>query len=136
MKVEGRIDTDRKLYLPRMVEQAALNGDTAANEILSEFAKGIIPYLISGMKKLNILNRPTDVVVSGSIFKCKAPILMKTVTSEISRQTRYATVINAKYEPVVGAYLLALDAYFGETVSMLIKNNKNFNILRKRGGSI
>lgn len=137
--VNGGLKTEDILYLPMLVEKAALEGDEVANDIFRAFAKGVIPYLLSGMRKLNIVNDPVDVVLSGSIFKCKAPVLFDTVRELIGREAARARIINAEYEPVIGAYLLARDKYLGErdeNVRHAIRNNTNFQITRTLGGNL
>lgn len=137
MKVEQQMDYQKVLYLPQIVEKAALEGDEAANDVFREFAEGIVPYLISGMRQLNILDKPADIVLSGSAFKCKAPVLMDTVIANIRRSAKKARIIDAIYEPVIGAYLLALDQYHGESSTQIfeaIKDNTDYRILRKKGG--
>lgn len=132
--VEGKIKAAQILYLPQIVEKAALEGDTAANNVLREFAQGIVPYLVSGMKQLGILKEKTDIVLSGSIFKCKAPVLLETVKAEILKNAEKANIINAQYEPVVGAYLMALDHYWGKPSKEIfdsIESNSNHHIVRQ-----
>lgn len=133
-QVNGELKMEDILYLPRLVEKAALEGDTAANDVFRNFAKGVIPYLLSGLRKLGIADARVDVVLSGSIFKCKAPVLLDTVKELISKEAAQATIINAEYEPVIGAYLLALDEHLGErdeTVFHAIRNNTEFQITRQ-----
>jgi hypothetical protein len=103
--------------------------------IFENFAKGIVPYVRSGMKKLGILDSKVDVVLSGSIFKCKELILRETVEAELKKAAKNANIIDAIYEPIVGAYLMGLDSYLGkpsEEIYQTIKSKQlKFNILRK-----
>lgn len=133
-KVNGGIHASDYLKLPIVVEKAALEGDLTAKRIYQEFAQGIVPYIISGMRKMDILNEKVDVVLSGSIFKCKEPVLRRTVESELKAKAARVNIIDAVYEPIVGAYLSGLDEYWGKTpedvYSVLKEEQVKFNILR------
>ena len=114
--------------LPILVEEAALEGDAVADGIYADFARGIVPYIHAGMRRLGILQEKTDVVLSGSIFKCRAPGLMDTVRSCLLKEAPNAQIIDAEYEPVIGAYLMGLDALPGtdyEAVGNQIREQKN-----------
>ena len=49
-----------------------------------------------------------DIVLSGSIFKCKFRGFQEAVEEEILKRIPGANVIAAEYEPVVGAVLMGL----------------------------
>jgi hypothetical protein len=60
--------------------------------------------------RFGLLNQGTDVVLTGGIFKARARVLVDSVRAEIHRVAPKAEVVQALYEPVVGAYQLALEA--------------------------
>jgi Predicted N-acetylglucosamine kinase len=134
-RVNGEITSADYLKLPLTVEKAALEGDAVAKRIFENFAKGIVPYVHAGMKKLGIQNSKVDVVLSGSIFKCKERILRETVETELKKEAKNANIIDAIFEPIVGAYLMGLDSYLGkpsEEIYQAIKSKQlKYNLLRK-----
>lgn len=104
-----RIGPAETIKLPPLIEQAAAQNDAVALEIFNSYGRDIARYAIAGMKRLHLLGEPVDVVLSGSIFKCKLPILQDAVAAEIHRCAAHAVVVNCRYEPIVGAVLLALE---------------------------
>lgn len=132
--VEKRISYAEILALPPIVEQETFRGDQAASDIFRTFAEGVVPYLISGMKKMGVQHEPVDVVLSGSVFKCKASVLKDTIRRRILEAAEKAVIIDAEFEPVIGAYLSALDDCFGEfslEKFRAVKSNCRFNITRQ-----
>ena len=133
--VEKQIPQHEITALPRLVEEAALAGDHAADEVYADFARGIVPYIHAGMRKLGILDRNVDVVLSGSIFKCRAKGLQETVRNCILEKAPFANIIDAEYEPIIGAYLLGLEDYGKADLRMiehrLGEQKKLYKISRK-----
>lgn len=108
-KVTGQISSREMLTLPIIVDKVAGENDEVALKLLYDFGREISQYIIAGMKKLDMLRAETEVVLSGSIFKCKTPILKDAVTSEIHCYASNTSIVEAFYEPVVGALLKGLD---------------------------
>lgn len=137
--VEKEITQIALTELPRLVEEAALEGDRVADQIYADFARGIVPYIHAGMRRLGMLEEPADVVLSGSIFKCRAAGLQETVRKCLLEKAPRVNVIDAEYEPIIGAYLLGLDdlpeIYFPDVYQNIKKEHGNYKILRKEGGN-
>jgi hypothetical protein len=57
-----------------------------------------------------MLNQEVEVVLSGSVFKGAGPLLVDVLTAHIHMAAPKARLVNACYEPVVGAALLGLEA--------------------------
>ncbi len=109
-KVEGRLHHDAVCALPRFVEAAALKGDDTANELLYQLGADMADYAVAGLKKLNMTAQKTEVVLSGSLFKCRAAALCHGVQERLRQGAPLAEIRQSKLEPVVGGILLALDA--------------------------
>jgi N-acetylglucosamine kinase-like BadF-type ATPase len=137
LKVTDNLDRQSVLTLPMVVEKAAGDGIAAAGEILSYFGRRWARYAIAALRRLDILDCPVDVVLSGSIFKCREPILTESFQSELHRYCSAAKVINARFEPVVGAYLLGLEKLgitpIGE--DLLSAQANRYPLVRGRGSS-
>jgi len=134
-QVTDGLGSDRILRLPPVLEEAAMEGDEVAKEILRVFARDIARYVVVGLKRLDMLQQDMEVVLSGSIFKCRAPELIDTVADVILSSAPNATILESVYEPVIGAVLLALDNVEG-TNAVLIQEHigrdaKRFNMVRK-----
>ena len=109
-KVEGRLRHDAVCALPRLIETAALDGDETANMLLYQIGADMADYAVAGLKKLKMTARETEVVLSGSLFKCRAPALCLGVHERLAQGAPLAKIRQSKLEPVVGGVLLALDA--------------------------
>lgn len=124
-KVTGEITSKDYLKLPLLVEEAAAANDAVALKLLADFGRDISMFAIQGLKRYEMINMDVDVVLSGSIFKCKVPVLKEAVSLEIHKNTLKANIVDAEYEPVVGAALLGL-----ETLNKGFKTNVYNNLKR------
>ena len=107
--VNGRLDKKTRAFLPIVLEKAALEGITAAADIYSFYGRRWARYAGLALRRLDLAAMAVDVVVSGSIFKCRAPALLNAFTGELAVHAPLARVVEAAFEPVAGAYLLALE---------------------------
>lgn len=103
------LDNDKVLYLPQVLEKAALQGDAVAKDVLRTFGEDIAQYVVAGLKRFDMLDGDVEVVLSGSVFKCRARELMDAVAGRILSAAPRAEIRQSVYEPVVGAVLMALD---------------------------
>ena len=108
-QVTAGLDSSAVLQLPRVLEKIALEGDGVALEVLRVFGRDIARYAVAGLARFDMLKSEVDVVLSGSVFKCRARVLQDTVTQEIRKRAPRINVIQSEYEPIVGAALMALD---------------------------
>ncbi len=92
-----------------LIIKVAQEGDILALNILEKFGMDIAKYVVAGLRKMDMQQKSIDVVLSGGIFKIKVPILKDAVSTTIHRSAPNVRLINAIYEPVVGAGLLALE---------------------------
>lgn len=114
MRTTGKIKHEQYLYLPMILEEAALKDDEVAISVWKRFGRQFARYIVTGLKQFDLLDEDVDVVLSGSIFKCKSPALKQAVDEELKNNAPRAKIIDAEYEPIVGAYLLGLD-YIGKS---------------------
>ncbi|MCL2033816.1 MAG: hypothetical protein FWG94_03685 [Oscillospiraceae bacterium] len=133
-QVTRGISSKEYLSLPILLEQAAMKNDAVALDIWADYGTGIAQYVVAGLKQLGILEQPIQVVLSGSIFKCKVPSLREGVSLGIHRRAVNAVIIDAVYEPVVGAYLMGLDTVWNEIpahVMQTVTSNADFFVREK-----
>jgi hypothetical protein len=62
------------------------------------------------IKRLGLETTDVEVVLGGSVFKGKGPLLVDTVTQVVHRIVPQATVVLPEFEPVVGAVFRALES--------------------------
>lgn len=93
-----------------IVDEEAMKGDTVALNVQYEFGVSVSRYAKAALQRFAMLDRPVDIVVSGGVFKSKSPVMIDAIRTEVHRIAPRATIVDAMYEPVVGAYLLGLDS--------------------------
>ncbi len=108
LDVEQRLEPDIKELAPLLFE-AAEQGDPAAARIVCSFAEGYAELAAAGLRRLGMAAMEVEVVLSGSIFKARGPLLVETLAAALHRSVPRARLVNARYEPVVGAALLGLE---------------------------
>ena len=127
--------------LSPLLFEAAGQSDRVALEIISQFGVSISRYPIAAIQKHGAQNAEMDIVLSGGLFKAKDTLLIKTITDEIHRIAPNARIIEAAYEPVVGAMLLVLDSkYRGEIPPAVMRNcqtsAEKLNLVRIKSAEI
>lgn len=122
MQVTGKIKSSDYLSLPIILEEAAQKGDKTAGDIWIHYGKKIVAYLEARMNKMGILGCDVDIVLSGSIFKCKFQGFQEAVKEEILKRIPGANVIAAEYEPVIGAVLMGINGMNGVLTENIYRN--------------
>ncbi len=134
MRVKGKISGDDYLSLPMMIEEEACAGDQVAVDIWKDYGKVVAGFLTARAGKMGICEEKMDIVLSGSIFKCKFQEFQRTVKEEILHKIPNANVIEAVYEPVMGAVVMGLQLLHGEVAEEVYENmeetSKQFPIRR------
>ncbi len=109
-RVNKILPHEKVLRLPEVLEQVILNtADPVAVDVLCTFGRDIARYVTAGLRRFDMQNDAVEVVLSGSVFKCRAKELQGTVRSEILAVAPNVQIIESVFEPIVGAVLLALD---------------------------
>jgi N-acetylglucosamine kinase-like BadF-type ATPase len=116
--------------------EVATHGDLVTLALLRKFGEDMAKYVVAGLKRFNLLKQRLDLVLSGGVFKSKVPILQESVTTLVHQFAPKVNVVEARYEPVVGAVLLALDHCYSlelpsEVVSNIDLGCKKWGLLRK-----
>jgi len=109
--------------LSPLLFQAASQSDPMALNIIREFGLSISRYPIAAIQKHGVQNADLDIVLSGGLFKAKGTSLVENIASEIHRVAPNVKIVEAAFEPVVGAMLLVLDSkYHGEIPIAVMQN--------------
>ena len=98
------------LSLCPIVFEAAAEGDEVACAIIEKQGLILAEYATALIRRFDMQNIVFDVVLAGSVFKGRGPLLVDTITQAIHRLTPLPNIAKAKFEPVVGSLLLAYDA--------------------------
>ncbi|MBN2046929.1 MAG: hypothetical protein JW750_03710 [Anaerolineaceae bacterium] len=118
---------------PLLFKAASLN-DPTANMILDTFASGYAEEAVGALRHFDMLSLNVAVVLSGSIFKAQGGNLPRRILNLICKDAPGAHLIQARYEPVVGAVLLGLEASRIRVTSAIDSNiqrgARGLNLLR------
>ena len=106
----GEVSQADRLVLPPLVFEASTAGDAVASEIIVRHGVALAEYATALIRRFDMAPLDFEVVLAGSIFKGKGPLLVDTVTQGIHRVAPRAQIVRARFEPAVGALLLAFDA--------------------------
>ncbi|MGC9064161.1 MAG: N-acetylglucosamine kinase, partial [bacterium] len=107
----GRIERAKIPLLAPLVFDAAYEGDRVAVEIVKKVASETAISAWAIIKQLHLEREPIKVVLGGSIFKARGPLLFDLIKAELHSYIPMAKIVVPRYEPVVGALLLAFDHY-------------------------
>lgn len=106
--MEG-IGGEEYLQLPPLLERAALDGDAVAEGIWRDYGGILAGYVTARMEIMGMRRQETDVILSGSVLKCRVPALHQAIREGILLYAPGAVIKEAVFEPVTGACLLGLD---------------------------
>jgi N-acetylglucosamine kinase-like BadF-type ATPase len=98
------------LALVPLLFEAAVDGDEVSAELVTAMGReaGLSANVI--IQRLGLEEEDVEVVLAGSIFKGKGPLLLDTVAEVVRQKAPGARLVPLKQEPVFGAALLALEA--------------------------
>lgn len=105
-----KIEAGAFLSLCPCVFDAALAGDSAAEQILLRQGRGLAEYAAALVRRFGMRDLEFEVVLAGSVFKGRGPLLIDTISQEVQRAAPRAVIVRPQFEPVVGSLLMAYDA--------------------------
>ena len=106
----GEFDQRRLMAVVPLAFEAAYNGDQVAQDLLVRVGIEVGITATSIIRRLGLETTDVEVVLAGSVFKGRGPLLMDTVTQVVHRAVPRARPVIPEFEPVVGAVLLALES--------------------------
>lgn len=120
-----------------VVDEEAMCGDEVALNAQYEFGLSVSRYATAALKRYELVNEPTDIVLSGGIFKARSVVMVDAIRTEVHRVAPKARIVEALYEPVVGAYELALNpAEQAEWRPRIEKSAEQFSLVRFDDGGV
>lgn len=104
---ESAFRRELRFLMPQIL-MVAKGEDEAACALLDEFSGEIVTYIDAGFRKMGMKPEEEEIVLAGSIFKGTDNPLTSRVMRKIQEQMQGAKVVQACYEPVVGACIMGL----------------------------
>lgn len=99
--------------VPQLVFRLAFEGDRVCQDILVRLGKAQGESCGGVIRRLGMTEEEVDVVLSGGLYRAAqtgTPLLIDAFVLAVHRVAPRAHIHLAKYQPVVGAYLLALES--------------------------
>jgi N-acetylglucosamine kinase-like BadF-type ATPase len=90
--------------------RVAAAGDGPATAVIERLAEEVFLLARVALDRLGLRDRPTDVVLGGSVLAARHPQLMEAVSSRLAAYAPRANLLVVDDPPVIGAALLGLDA--------------------------
>ncbi|MDR1570061.1 MAG: hypothetical protein LBS72_06185 [Oscillospiraceae bacterium] len=117
------------------VDEEAVRGDAVARAVQMEFGRSVSRYASAAIRKYGLENEHVDVVLSGGAFKAKTGLSNQGVRDKLARVCPNVRVVDARLEPVVGAYLMGLERARGgsldvDTLERVERSVRSFNLIR------
>ena len=106
---KGELPDDRIPELTPLVFEAAYEGDAVACEIVSKVGQEAGLAAIAMMKRAGLDRREVDIVLGGSIFRGRGPLLLDTVAAAVHAANPLACLVAPAWQPVVGAVIMAVE---------------------------
>jgi N-acetylglucosamine kinase-like BadF-type ATPase len=104
-----RIDSERLVELAPVVLAAARDGDELATGLVRRLAQEIVLMATSALRRLDLLTRPTTVVLGGGVLASGDELLLSATTDALAAAAPLATARVVTERPVLGAALAGLD---------------------------
>jgi N-acetylglucosamine kinase-like BadF-type ATPase len=106
----GQFDQRRLLALVPLVFEAAYGGDQVAQDLLVRVGTEVGTTANAIIRRLGLETTDVEVVLGGSVFKGRGPLLVDAVSQMVHRVAPQAIIVLPEFEPVVGAVFLALES--------------------------
>jgi N-acetylglucosamine kinase-like BadF-type ATPase len=106
----GDLPARRLADLAPMVLATAARGDRVAGELVDRLAAEIALLATVSMRRLDLLDRPVDLVLGGGVARSRDPRLFDRLTRQVLDANPRTGIVVVDADPVVGAVLLGLDA--------------------------
>ncbi|MER6952169.1 BadF/BadG/BcrA/BcrD ATPase family protein [Nonomuraea sp. NPDC000554] len=105
----GHLDADRLHELTPGVFAAAADGDAVALSLVERQAEEVTVLAEVCLRRLNLLETPTEVVLGGGILTARDPLLTPLLDSAFADRAPRAKLIVADVPPIMGAALNGLE---------------------------
>ncbi len=95
--------------LARLVLDTASEGDGTAGRIVVEQGTLLGDYALAAARKVGIADTPFPLVLAGGLFRHPSRLLTTSLLQRVQANAPAAWLLESRFEPVVGALLLALE---------------------------
>ncbi|MGD0550383.1 MAG: BadF/BadG/BcrA/BcrD ATPase family protein [Candidatus Bathyarchaeia archaeon] len=93
--------------ISKLVAQAAVNGDQVARGIFAYEGRAMASFVSAIARRLEMTKSKPDIYCTGGVFKA-GPLLLNPFKRELRKSVLHFTLRHPRFEPVIGAFILAL----------------------------
>jgi N-acetylglucosamine kinase-like BadF-type ATPase len=122
VRAETLNEEEIRQKLPPLLFEAAYDGDEVACDLVTRVGEEIGVTANTIIRQLGMERLDVEVVLGGSIFKGKGPLLLDVITARVHRAAPRAQIIIPEFDPVVGAVFQAL-RYVGIDAGEQVREN-------------
>jgi N-acetylglucosamine kinase-like BadF-type ATPase len=97
-------------YLARALLDEATAGDPAAVRICRQHGAALGDYALVAARRVGIENTDFTLVMAGGVLRHPSPVLKAALVERVRSAAPGVRPVMSRFEPVVGAVLLALEA--------------------------
>jgi N-acetylglucosamine kinase-like BadF-type ATPase len=108
----------------KLVAQAAVNGDKVARGIFAYEGRALATLVSTIARRLDMTRSKLDIYCTGGVFKA-GPILLNPFREELRRNVPSFVLRRPRFEPVIGAFVLALKEHGVAMRGATLKNLKS-----------
>jgi len=120
--IAGELHRDQLLLLCPLVFEAAYQGDEVAAELIVKQGLALAEYATAAIRRFKMQHLAFDVVLAGSVFKGRGPLLIDTIAQAVHRVAPQARIVRPQLEPALGSILLAYDALGLAVTDEMVQN--------------
>jgi N-acetylglucosamine kinase-like BadF-type ATPase len=96
--------------LTRILLDLAEEGDPTARRIVLEQGAMLGDYALAAARKVGLEGRAFPLVLTGGVLRHPSPLLLDALVARVHTTSPAAEPVRSRYEPAVGALMLALEA--------------------------
>ena len=93
--------------ISKLVAQAAVNGDQVARGIFAYEGRAMASFVSAIARRLEMTKSKPDIYCTGGVFKAGL-VLLNPFKRELQKSVPHFTLRQSRFEPVIGAFILAL----------------------------
>jgi len=106
---EGAPPRDVYRLAPVLLDEAQ-RGDATARRIVRDQGSGLGDYALAAARRVGVEGTPFTLVLTGGVLREPSSLLMEAIIARVRTTSPRARPVQSRFEPAVGALLLALEA--------------------------
>ena len=106
----GPVRPGKARQLARLLLDEASNGDATAWRIVQEHGAALGEYALAAARQVGIERTPFTLVLAGGVLRHPSRLLHDSLIARVRTTSPDVQAVNSRFEPVVGALLLALES--------------------------